>query len=59
MGMLHLVQAQEIQYTLARDDIVANVLLFQAASEFFEPQSTICGLILYDQLFQVIKTLLI
>jgi hypothetical protein len=59
MVMLHLVQAQQAQYTLARDDVVAYVLLAQAASEFVEHQSDLCGLILCDQLFQDIKTLLI
>jgi hypothetical protein len=58
MGMLHLVQTQQAQYTLARDDVVAYVLA-QASSEFVEPHSALCGLILYDKLFQEIKTLLI
>jgi fructoselysine-6-P-deglycase FrlB-like protein len=59
MGMLHIVQTQQAQYTLARDDDVAYVLLAQASSEFLEPQSALCVLILYDQLFQEIKTLII
>jgi hypothetical protein len=45
-GMLHLVQTQQTQYTLAREDVVAYVLLAQAASEFVEPRSALCGLIL-------------
>jgi hypothetical protein len=46
MGMLHLVQIQQAQYTLACDDVVGYVLLAQAGSEFVEPQSALCGLIL-------------
>jgi hypothetical protein len=59
MGMLHIVQAQQTQYTLARDDVLAYVLLAQAASEFVEPWSALYGLLLYNQLFQEVKTLLI
>jgi hypothetical protein len=56
--MLHIVQAQQTQQTLARDDVVAYVLLAQAASEFVEPRTALCRLILYKKLFQEIKTLL-
>jgi hypothetical protein len=59
MSMLHLVQIQQAQYTLAQDDVVAYALLAQGSSEFIEPQSSVCGLILYEQLFQKLKTLLI
>jgi hypothetical protein len=58
MGMLHLVQTQQDQYTLARDDVVAYVLE-QASSEFVEPQSAILRTHTYNQLFQETKTLLI
>jgi hypothetical protein len=58
ISMLNLVQNQQAQYTIARDDVVAYVLA-QGSSEYVEQKSAVCGLILYDQLFQEIKTLLI
>jgi hypothetical protein len=59
MSMLHLVQIEQAQYTLARDDVMVYALLVLASIEFVEPQSAVCGLILYDQLFHELKTLLI
>jgi hypothetical protein len=59
MNRLHLVQVQQTRYIIARDDIMAYAIAALRSSEFVEPQSPVCRLILYDQLFDEIKTLLI
>jgi hypothetical protein len=59
MNMLHLVQVQQNRYIIARDDVVAYALDALTSSKFVEPQSAVCGLILYAQLFDELKTLLI
>jgi hypothetical protein len=58
MNMLHLLQGQQTRYILARDDDMAYAIAALDSREFVEPQSAVCGLILYDQLFDEIKTLL-
>jgi hypothetical protein len=59
MNMIHLVQVQQTRYILARDEFVAYAITALRSMEFVEPESAVCGLILYDQLPDDLKTLLI
>ena len=59
MNMLHFVQDQQTKYTLARNDVMAYAVAALGSIEFVEPPPTATSLILYDQLFDELKTLLI
>jgi hypothetical protein len=55
MNMIHLFQVQQTRYIPARDDVVEYALVAPRSREFVEPQSAVCGLIFYDQLFYELK----
>ena len=59
MNMLHIVQDHQTKYILAQNDVMAYAVAALGWIEFVEPPPTATNLILYDQLFDELKTLLI
>ena len=59
MNMLHIVQDHQTKYILAQNDVMAYAVAALGSIEFVELPPTATNLILYDQLFDELKTLLI
>ena len=59
MNMLHFVQDQKTKYILAQNYVMAYAVAALGSIEFVEPPPTATILILYDQMFDELKTLLI
>jgi hypothetical protein len=59
MNMIHIVQDQQNKYILTRNDVMAFAVDALGSIEFVDTTSNAAGLILYDQLFAELKTLLI
>ena len=59
MNMLNIVQDHQTKYILAQNDVMAYAVAALGWIEFVEPPPTATNLILYDQLFDELKTLLI
>ena len=58
MNMLHFLQYQQTKYILLQNDVMAYAFAALGSIEFVEPPPTATNLILYDQLFDELKTLL-
>ena len=59
MNTLHFVRDQQTKYILAQNDVMASAVATLGLTEFVEPPPTATYLILYDQSFDKLKTLLI
>ena len=59
MNMLNFVQVQQTKYILAQNYVMAYAVVALGSIEFVEPPHTATSLILYDLLFDELKTLLI
>jgi hypothetical protein len=59
MNVLHIVHGQQNKYIRARNDFKAFAVAAVVSVEFVYTSSNATGIILYDQLFEELKTLLI
>ena len=59
MNTLHFVRDQQTTYILAQNDVISYVIAALGSADFVDPPPTASNLILYDQLFDELKTVLI